>query len=217
MKVCRSTWSLAMLAVVVAAGALLAAHSVHAQTVIEEWNSAKTPPVPEVKAVTVDPKKAALLVMDFNKNGCTPERRARCVAALPKVRKILDEARAKGVYVTHTLSGTTTPADIVTELTPKNGEKAFNAPIDKFYNNDLEKTLKDKGIDTVILTGTSSNGAVLFTAGGAAVRGFKVIVPVDGMPGDGVYQEQFAAWNIVNGPTVREKSTLTKIDLISFK
>ncbi|HTI87377.1 MAG TPA: isochorismatase family cysteine hydrolase [Alphaproteobacteria bacterium] len=206
-----------VLAAAVAAGALMAADSVRAQTVIEEWNSAKAPPPPEVKAVTVDPKKTALLVMDFNKNGCTPERRARCVAALPKVQKILNEARAKGMLVIHTLSGTTKPPDIVTELTPKNGERAFNAPIDKFYNNDLEKTFKDRGIDTVILTGTSSNGAVLFTAGGAAVRGFKVIVPVDGMPGDGVYQEQFAAWNIANGPTVREKSTLTKIDMISFK
>jgi nicotinamidase-related amidase len=206
-----------VLAAVVATGALMTAGSVRAQTVIEEWNSAKAPKAPEVKSVTVDPKKTALLVMDFNKNGCTPERRARCVAALPKVQKILNEARAKGVYVTHTLSGTTTPPDIVKELTPKNGEKAFNAPIDKFYNNDLEKTLKDKGIDTVILTGTSANGAVLFTAGGAAVRGFKVIVPVDGMPADDVYQEQFSAWNIANGPTVREKSTLTKIDMITFK
>jgi nicotinamidase-related amidase len=206
-----------VLAVALAAGAIMAADSVRAQTVIEEWNSAKAPPAPEVKAVTVDPKKTALLVMDFNKNGCTPERRARCVAALPKVQKILNEARAKGMLVVHTLSGTTTPPDIVKELTPKDGERAFNAPIDKFYNNDLDKTFKDRGIDTVILTGTSSNGAVLFTAGGAAVRGYKVIVPVDGMPGDGVYQEQFAAWNIVNGPTVREKSTLTKIDMISFK
>jgi nicotinamidase-related amidase len=212
MKVCR--W---VVAVVVAAGALMAADSVRAQTVLEEWSSAKAPPPPEAKPVTVDPKKTALLVMDFNINSCVPGKRERCVAVLPKVQKILNEARAKGVVVVHTLSGTTTPADIVKELTPKNGEPAFNAPIDKFYNNDLEKSLKDRGVDTVILTGTSANGAVLFTAGGAAVRGFKVIVPVDGMPGDGVYQEQFAAWNIVNGPTVREKSTLTKIDMITFK
>jgi predicted xylose isomerase-like sugar epimerase len=116
MKVCRF-----VLAAVVAAAAFLAVDTVRAQTVIEEWNSAKAPKAPELKAVSVDPKKTALLVMDFNKNGCTPERRARCVAALPKVQKILNEARAKGVLVVHTLSGTTTPPDIVTELTPKSG------------------------------------------------------------------------------------------------
>jgi hypothetical protein len=35
---------------------------------------------------------------------------------------------------------------------------------DKFAGNDLEKRLKDKGIDTVILVGTSANGAVMTTA-----------------------------------------------------
>ncbi|MGE5538039.1 MAG: cysteine hydrolase [Gemmatimonas sp.] len=188
-----------------------------AQTVIEDWGAAKAPKAPETKPVTVDPAKTALFVMDFNRNSCVPGRRERCVAVLPKVEKILAAARAKGVVVVHTLSGTTTPADIVKELTPKPGERALNAPIDKFYGNDLEKMLKDRGVDTVILTGTSANGAVLFTAGGAAVRGFKVIVPVDGMPADDLYQEQFAAWNIVNGPTVRDKSTLTRIDQITFK
>jgi nicotinamidase-related amidase len=211
MNVCRP-----MLIAAVAA-ALMAGSAARAQTVLEEWSSAKTPPAPEAKPVTVEAAKTALFVMDFNKNGCTPERRARCVAVLPKVQKILNEARAKGVVVIHTLAGTTTAADIVSELAPKQGERVVSAPIDKFYGNDLEKALKDRGIDTVILTGTSSNGAVLFTAGGSAMRGFKVVVPVDGMPGDGVYQEQFAAWNIVNGPTVREKATLTKIDMISFK
>ena len=52
---------------------------------------------------------------------------------------------------------------------------------DKFRNTDLEKILKDKGITTVIVVGTAANGAVLFTASGAAFRGMNVIVPVDGM------------------------------------
>ena len=43
-----------------------------------------------------------------------------------------------------------------------------------FCNTDLEKILKDKGIKTVIAVGTSSNGAVLFTASGAAFRGMNV-------------------------------------------
>jgi nicotinamidase-related amidase len=56
---------------------------------------------------------------------------------------------------------------------------------------ELLKYLRDKGVDTVILTGTSANSTVLFAAGGAADTGFKVIVPVDGIPADTVYQEQF--------------------------
>ena len=52
---------------------------------------------------------------------------------------------------------------------------------DKFLRTNLEKILWDKGITTVIVAVAASNGAVLYTASGAAFRGMNVIVPVDGM------------------------------------
>jgi nicotinamidase-related amidase len=212
MKVCR--W---MLAVAMAAGVLMAADQVRAQTILEEWDTAKAPPAPQAKAVTVDPAKTAVLFLDFNKNSCVPERRARCARVLPQLKKLLTEARAKHATVAHSLSGTTTVADISDEIKPIEGEPVVSAPIDKFFNSDWEKRFKDKGIDTVIVTGTSANGAFMFTVAGAVLRGFKVIAPVDGMPADNAYQEQFVAWNVVNGPNLREATTLTKIDMISFK
>jgi len=45
----------------------------------------------------------------------------------------------------------------------------------------LEKILNDKGIKTVVVAGTAAQGAVLNTASQAALRGLRVIVPVDGM------------------------------------
>ena len=187
-----------------------------AQTVIEEWASVKAPPPPELKPVTIDASHTALLVMDFNKNSCTPQGRARCAAVLPKVKGLLTAARQHGMPVFHTTAGTATAADISPELTPMPGEPVYNPGLNKLVQPELVKSLKDKGITTLILTGTSANGAVLFTAGGAAQLGFKIIVPVDGMPADGAYQEQFAVWDIANGPTVREHATLTKIDMIKF-
>ena len=187
-----------------------------AQTIIEEWASVKAPPPPAVKPVTIDPSKTALLSMDFNKNSCVPERRKRCAAVLPKLKALLAAARAHHMPVVHTLSGTTTEKDISPELSPQPGEPVLNPGLNKFGTGQITKMLKDKGITTVILTGTSANGAVLFTAGGAAQAGFDIIVPVDGMPADTPYQEQFTAWNLANGPTVREHTTLTKLDLIKF-
>jgi len=52
---------------------------------------------------------------------------------------------------------------------------------DKFINSNLDQGLKDKGIKAVIVTGTSAQGAVGGTSNGAAQRGYKVVVPVDGM------------------------------------
>lgn len=38
-----------------------------AQTIIDEWQSIQAPPAPTLKAVTVDPKTTALLVLDIIK------------------------------------------------------------------------------------------------------------------------------------------------------
>ena len=47
------------------AAAVIYAAPASAQTIIEEWQNVKVPPAPELKAVTVDPKTTALLMMDF--------------------------------------------------------------------------------------------------------------------------------------------------------
>ncbi len=73
---------------------------------------------------------------------------------------------------------------------------------DKFLGTDLEKILKERGIRTVITAGSASHGAVLYTASGAALRGLKVVVPVDGTAADNTYAEQYTAWHLVNAPRV---------------
>lgn len=188
-----------------------------AQAVTDEWTSVKPPASPPaLKAVTLDPRKTALFVMDFNKNNCVPEQRVRCANALPKVQKLLAAARAKGVYVVNMHTTRMKPEDISAAVTPKPGEPLMSGPVDKFTGNDLAQTLKGKGIDTVITVGTSANGTVLFTAAGAVLRGFKAVVPVDGIPAEGAYQEQFVVWELANAPTVSAGVTLTKIDMITF-
>jgi nicotinamidase-related amidase len=196
---------------------VMAADPSRAQSVIDEWASVKAPPPPELKKVTIDSKKTALLVLDFRQQACTPETRPRCARAVPHVQALLKEARAKGMMVVHTTTTRSTPEDIPAALKPVAGEQVLRTSMDKLTGTDLPEVMKSKGIDTLIITGTSGNGAVLNTVGGAVIRGFKVVVPVDTMPADGPYQEQFAIWQIANGPTVREMSTITRSDIVSFK
>jgi nicotinamidase-related amidase len=88
--------------------------------------------------------------------------------------------------------------------------------VDKFVNTDLEKILKDKGVATVIVVGTAAHGAVLYTASGAAMRGMKVILPVDGISADTAYAEQYVAWHLVNAPVISAAMTLTTLDSVKF-
>jgi hypothetical protein len=76
--------------------------------------------------------------------------------------------------------------------------------------------LTDKGIKTLIVVGTSANGAELLMVSAAATRGFKVVVPVDGMPADSATIEAFVVWEFAHVPRFADSLTLTKTDLISF-
>jgi nicotinamidase-related amidase len=87
---------------------------------------------------------------------------------------------------------------------------------DKFIGSDLEKTLKEKGIKTVVAMGTQAQTSVLHTAGAAALRGFKVIVPVDGMSADDMFPEVYTAWHLATAARISPQVTLTKFDLIGF-
>ena len=194
-----------------------------AQTIIDEWSSVKAPPAPALKPVTVDPKTTALLVMDLVKQTCNDKARPRCVASIPKIEKLLAAARAKGVMVIFTTVPPVPIADTLPAVAPKGNEPVVTAWVDKFILVDkdtgLEKMLKDKGITNVITVGTAAHGAVLYTSSAAALRGFNVIVPVDGMSGDGqnTYIEQYVAYNLTSAPGgVSAKVTLTRIDMIKF-
>ncbi len=185
-----------------------------AATIVDEWASVKTPPAPQLKPVTVDAKTTALLMLDFMNQNCG--KRPRCVASIPAMKKLLGEARAAKVPVIYSIIANTTTADVIKDVAPNSDEPWVRSGPDKFLNTDLEKMRKEKGIQTVIATGTASNGAVLFTAAGAALRGMNVIVPVDGMSAVDPYADLSTAWTFTNAPLISSKTTLTKIDLIKF-
>lgn len=203
---------------VFAAFIALAIPAARAQTVIEEWNGITAPAPPAVKDVTIaDGKTSALLIMDVNTNTCTANRRPRCAAAIPRLKKLLGEARAKGALVIYTLSGTTTAADVIKDVAPVAGDPVLPSfGPDKFMGNDMEKILKDRAIKTVIATGTGAHTSVLYTGAGAALRGYDVIVPIDAIASDQAYQEQYTLLNLTTTARVMTKVTLTTTQRLKF-
>jgi len=213
----------ALFAVPALAVAVLYAAPTPAQTIVDEWSSIKAPPAPELKQVTLDSKTTALLVMDFVKQTCNNDRRPRCVASIPKIEKLITAARGQGVMLIFTTVPPVPIADTLPAIAPKTSDPVVVAFVDKFTLGDkdtgLEKMLKDKNITNIVAVGTAAHGAVLYTASEAALRGFNVIVPVDGMSGDGQigYDEQAVAYILAHAPVVSSKITLTRIDMIKFQ
>ena len=198
---------------------VLAASPALAQNAIDEWAAAKLPAAPAIKPVKIEAaKETALLVMDFTKQTCTAERRPRCAAQVPKVAKLVADARAHGALVIFSVAlPNTNAADLLAELPAVAGELVL-PPLgpDKFINSDLEKTLKDRGIKAVVAMGTQAQTSVLHTGGAAALRGFKVIVPVDAMSADDVFPEAYTAWHLSTAARIAPQVTLTKLDMIAW-
>lgn len=191
--------------------------TVQADTVAS-WKSVPMPPPPELKTFTVaDPGHTALLLLDFDVSTCNSKERPTCVESLPFVADLLTRSREANLMIVYSLTSTGTLAAVPPAIAAKGGETVVQSGVDKFFNTDLETALKNKGIQTVIVTGTMAHGAVLYTASEAAVRGFKVVVPTDGMSSKDPFGELSTAWILTNAPAgVSKNVTLTRSSMIRF-
>ena len=205
-----STRLFAAVAMAVAASSFMAA-AARAGTVIDDWANIKAPPPPELKPVTVEPSTTALLLLDFVHPICDPQKKPRCVASLPAMKKLLAQARANHVMVVFSTAGTMTAKDIWADIAPMPGEPVVNSHPDKFQDTDLEKILKDKGIKTVIVTGVNANGAVLYTASGRrfGIQGDRSDRRVSSAENE--YIEQYVVYNFAHAPAVSAASDADQI------
>jgi nicotinamidase-related amidase len=194
-----------------------AAISAHAADVIAEWSTIQMPPPPTLKPVTVDPKSTALFLFDFMTENCG--QRPRCVEAVPTLKALHDRARDANMLVAYTLPG---GGKIIDQgIAPRDGEvvdQKAGGP-DKFLGDDLDQRLKDHGIKTVILCGTSAQGVGLGTGAGAAQRGYYVIYPVDCLASESAFREAYAAWHMAGGgpPVTTKWVTVTRTNMITFE
>ena len=212
-RIASRRWRIAL----VAAAASFAALSASANDITTEWTSIKAPPAPQLKPVTVDPKTTALFLLDFMHENCG--KRPRCVAAVPTIKAIHDRARAAGMAFAYTLPG---GGKIIDEaMAPRQGELFDQKPggPDKFMGNNLDQTLKDRGVKTIILCGTSAQGVGLGTGSAAAQRGYYVIYPVDCVRSESAFREAYAAWHMAGGgpPVTTKWVTVTRSDMIKLE
>jgi len=200
------------------AGIFVAAPA-RAADIVSDWASVQMPPPPTLKPATVEPKTTALFLFDFMNTNCNMKERPRCVATIPTLKALMDRARAAGMLVAYTLPGGGKIVD--PSIAPHEGEVVVQKQggPDKFLGSDLDQRLKDHGIKTVILCGTSAQGVGLGTGAASAQRGYHVIYPVDCLPSESAFREAYAAWHMGGGgpPITTKWVTLTRSDMITIE
>jgi nicotinamidase-related amidase len=112
------------------------------------------------------------------------------------------------------------------EVAPAPGDiKIVNTAQDRFYNTDLDKALKAKGIATIIMVGWKVSGSVAYTSVGATVRDYTVVIPVDTTAATTDYETAIGFYqilnqgnsNLTNVPLKPKSPTLSRSDMITFQ
>lgn len=186
--------------------------------------SVQMPPIPEPAAVKLDPKTTALIVLDFVDPICSSQ--PNCTGKmLPAMTPFLERVRKAGLTVAY---GTREQnmAKWLKEVAPaSNDVKIASMAQDRFYNTDLDKTLKAKGIKTLIMVGWKVSGSVTYTAVGAMVRDYTVVIPVDTTSASSDYETTIGFYNVLNSgnanlanePLKAKATTLSRTDKITFQ
>jgi nicotinamidase-related amidase len=182
------------------------------------------PSPPDPVPVVLNPATTALLIFDIVDPICS--RQPNCTGKMvPAISALLARARQAGVTVAF---GTRAPtmSKWLPEVLPAPGDIRIESQAqDRFYNTDLDKTLKAKGITTLILAGWKVSGSVTYTSVGATLRGYTVVVPVDASLDATDYEIAIGLYQILhqhsenaaNEALKNRASTLSRTDLISFK
>lgn len=170
--------------------------------------------------MTVDVKSSALVVLDLNARCEDPKQ--VCHKLVEPVAKFLARARKAGLPVLYTVSRNHkgTPEEKMPAAFQQRDDEpvVFPNAFDKFYGGELDGLLKERGAKTVIITGASSNQAVLYTATSAArPHGYDVIIPLDGIIARGDYETEYTLHQFTVLSGAASKFRFTEFDRISFK
>jgi nicotinamidase-related amidase len=144
--------------------------------------------------------KPAILVIDMLNDFILEGAPLECSAGrkiITPIKKLIEHARNKKIPVIFIADShdpddrefqiwpphaveKTKGSEVIDELKPQKGDIIVKKKTyDGFFRTNLEKILKSKKIDTVVLTGVCTDICILHTGSSATLLGYKVIVPRD--------------------------------------
>ncbi len=205
--------------------ALLALWSVVAQAQSSKpMQTLQMPAMPAPARITLDSKTTALIVLDYVEDICAAQPKCQS-QMLPAMIPFMQRVRKAGLVVAYGTRARNM-AHWLKEVAPAEGDiKIANTAQDRFYNTDLDKLLKAKGITTLIMVGWKISGSVTYTSVGAMIRDYTVVIPVDTTAAATDYETAIGFYNVLNSgnanltnePLKSKSVTLSRSDLIAFQ
>ena len=165
----------------------------------------KTVEVPQyeiTEKIQLDAEKTAVIVVDMQNDFAHPNGKLYVPSTkniIEPIKKLLDKARKKNVKIFYTQDwhrkddvefgiwgahavADTWGAEIIEELSPTENDYLIKKlRYDAFFGTPLDHLLRIFKIENLVIVGTVANICVLHTAGSAALLGYKVIIPTDGI------------------------------------
>jgi nicotinamidase-related amidase len=182
------------------------------------------PALPDPVRVILSPATTALLVLDYVEPICNSQPKCKG-EMLPAMTPFFARARKAGLVVAY---GTREQnmSRWLPEVAPAAGDiKIVNTAQDRFYNTDLDRALKAKGITTIIMVGWKVSGSLAYTSVGATLRDYTVVIPVDTTAAGTDYEQVIGFYqilnqgngNLTNEPLKPKAPTLSRTDMITFQ
>lgn len=175
---------------------------------------------PRPKAVRLDASTAAIVVLDLSARCHDPKE--VCSKLMKPLGAFLERARACGVPILYTVSAYmkgTPLGEVASPLKRRDTEPViYPDAFDKFFGGELRDFLSQKGIKSLVVVGSLTNIAVLYTSSTAArVYGYDVIVPLDGVNAHTQYEHEYAIHQLTVLPrNVNEQFHFSTLSNITF-
>ncbi len=181
------------------------------------------PALPDPVHVT-KPATTALLMLDYVEDICNSQPKCKS-QMLPAMTPFMARVRKAGLVVAY---GTRAQnmSKWLPDVAPAPGDvKIVNTAQDRFYNTDLDRALKAKGITTIIMVGWKVSGSLAYTSVGATLRDYTVVVPIDTTAAGTDYEQVIGFYqilnqgngNLTNQPLKPKAPTLSRTDMITFQ
>jgi nicotinamidase-related amidase len=176
---------------------------------------------PEPKPVTLDSKSTAILVLDLNARCEDPKQ--VCSKIVGHVGEFLEKARGAAVPIIYSVSAAAKGKPIGELAAPLKRKEAepiiYPDAFDKFVGGELQAFLKEKSAKTLIVTGSSTNAAVLYTATTAArMYRYEIVIPMDGVNAATGYEQEYSIHQFTVLPSDANKLfKFSKLTMITFR